>query len=113
MKVFIYACEGRYGGLHGIEDYIVEEFDNDYLEIYLDKDGKLHEGEFDRLIWNDWISEMSYELTERYGLSDDDIDYGVDGYWVKIKDDIQLSTFELNKEAARLGPNLFKKTYCE
>ena len=27
MKIFIYACENFYGGLHGIEDYYIDEFE--------------------------------------------------------------------------------------
>ena len=35
MKIFIYACENFYGGLHGIEDFCIEE-----LETYNENSGR-------------------------------------------------------------------------
>ena len=49
MRVFIYACEQRYGGYHGIEDYCVEEFDNSWN---LDD------------IYDEYVTEMSYQIME-------------------------------------------------
>lgn len=112
MRVFIYACEQKYGGLHGIEDFCVEEFDS---REFADED------ELDKYIWDEWISEMSWSLVESYGTidypedeDDDEIDSCdiVNGYWCYIKDDVELSIDELNKEARRLGPRSFREEYC-
>lgn len=115
MKVFIYACEGTYGGYHGIEEFTVEEFeDNEDLDD----------------IWRDWVPEMSYRLMESYDtiqLDPDDYeddeefweamaeeqDANVDGYVIPIKADVTLSAKELERIAIQLGAYSFKEAYCE
>ena len=115
MRVFIYACEQRYGGYHGIEDYCVEEFDNSWN---LDD------------IYDEYVTEMSYQIMESYNTLDDidpdDYDSeeeyweayidaqneNVDGYVIPIKDDVTMSIKELNDEACRLGASLFREEYC-
>lgn len=111
MKIFIYACEQTYGGLHGIEDFCVEEFDNDDFK---------NEEQLDKFLWDEYIAPMSWDVAERYDTieypedEDEEIDEYevVDGYWVYIKDDITLSVKELNKEACRLGAEWFRDKYC-
>lgn len=115
MKVFIYACEGVYGGYHGIEDFTVEEFEDN---VNLDD------------IWEDWVPEMSYDLMDSYDTIDlDPDDYeddeefwdameeeraaNVDGYVIPIKADVTLSVEELREIASRLGADSFKEEYCE
>ena len=115
MKVFIYACEGIYGGYHGIEDFTVEEFEDDEN---LDD------------IWRDWVPEMSYDLMDSYDtiqLDPDDYENdeefweameeernaNVDGYVIPIKADVTLSVDELKKIAFQLGADSFKEEYCE
>lgn len=117
MRVFIYACESTYGGYHGIEDFTVEEFEDDEYED-LDE------------IYREWVVEMSYDLMERYSTielnpenyeSEDDFWYdyeeekamSVDGYVIKIKDDIDLTVSELNRKAVQMGPRYFREHYCD
>lgn len=115
MRVFIYACEQRYGGYHGIEDYCVEEFDDSWtLED----------------IYAEYVTEMSYQIMESYDTLDDldPADYdseeeyweayadakdeNVDGYVIPIRDDVTMSVKELNAKACHLGPRSFREEYC-
>lgn len=116
-RYFVYACEQTYGGLHGIDNYGVFDFDDSWTEDE---------------IYKEYVCEMSFEIMNSYSNIIDSLvdrnDYedeeeyysaieeamweNVDGYVVKIRDDVMLSTKELDEECCRLGPELFKKEYC-
>lgn len=116
-RYFIYACERMYGGLHGMEDYGVFDFDDSWTEDE---------------IYKEYVCEMSFDVMNSYGAITEDLvdrdDYdnedeyweayeeamweNVDGYVVRIRDDVALSTGELNKIACNLGPEMFKEEYC-
>lgn len=107
MRVFIYACEDTYHGLHGIEDMRVAEVSS---REEADEYGK----------------EMSGEVNETYDTlgdfyDDDDEEAYEEAFleareWYvyhineeKAKD---ISIGELNKLACNLGHELFIKDYC-
>lgn len=116
MRVFLYACEQTYGGLHGIEDFCVNVFDDTF---------SLSD------IYNDYVIDMSIELMNQYDIDfsfsgEEDYDsyeefeqareeemlQNVDGYVVAIRDDVDLSIAELNRLALELGAKEFVKKYC-
>lgn len=115
MKVFVYAYEGMYQGLHGIEDL-------DVLEV----SDNLEEAEKEI---NDWGREASEELIYSYGLEDEycnteneddewditeSIYYCERGWYAyKVRDDVTLSLDELREKCFNEGKNLFIKEYCE
>lgn len=111
MRVFIYACEDLYAGLHGINSYGVVEITN-LSEI------------------DEYGREWSTEVIESYGcfddyyteeeieeLDDDDIEdcYAEHRQWSawKIRDDVTESTKDLDAIAARIGDEAFVEEYCE
>ena len=58
-RYLIYACENFYQGLHGIEDYCIERFPDDFTE---DK------------IYSEYVPEMSIDLMYSYnGIIPEDI----------------------------------------
>ena len=105
MRVFCYAYEGMYQGLHGIESLCVQEV-NSIEEI------------------NEWGRIESEELIYSYGLEDEykdhdwlneeeSIDTGECGWYAYyIRDDVELSVNELDKECCNLGAELFIEEYC-
>ena len=120
MKVFIYATEGMYQGLHGIEDMCVTEINS------------IHEG-------NAIGKEMAYDLITSFGLEDEyamledeyamsQSDYDEESgefpewngeaeelYWniYEIKDEYKdIETSELDSIACNLGHESFIKEYC-
>lgn len=99
MKVFIYAIEGIYQGLHGISNQCVIEIDN--LE-----EAKMT-GE-----------EMAEELVESFGLEDEyyneeGFDPEFDYFIYKIRDDITLSARELDEICAYEDWKSFVEEYCD
>lgn len=108
MRVFIYACEDFYEGLHGINSYGVVEI-NDLSEI----------NDYGRA-WSEQLIE-SYSCFEDY-YSEDEIDedditdyYNEHTQWFawKIRDDVTESTSDLDAIAARIGDEAFVEEYCE
>lgn len=97
-KVFIYAVEGMYQGLHGVYWQGVVEVDN-------------------RKEADDWGREMAYELIESYGLEeeyeDSFIDYYSECYWEvhEIKPTL-LSVKELDEICGDLDRDAFIEEYC-
>ena len=101
MKVFIYAYEDYYGGLHGINDMCVCDVDS-LNEI--DKRGAC----------------MAQEVVDSYSYlfedeCDDEDDDSISLCWeaYKIKDDVTLSINELDKICNKLGNKLFIEEYCD
>ena len=105
MKVFCYAYEGMYQGLHGIEDLTVLEVSDNIEQA---------EEEI-----NDWGAEASEQLIYSFGLEEEYYDEGTDFYeggcWYayKIKDECTLSIKELDSLCSELGEEIFRKEYCE
>lgn len=101
MKVFIYATEGIYQGLHGISNQCVVEI-KDIKEA------------------NEIGQEMAESLVEEYGLEDeyeDDDAYMFDSEFnwniYKIRDNVTESVEELDNIACREGHEIFIEEYCE
>ena len=113
MKVFIYATEGMYQGLHGIEGMCVTEINS------------IDEG-------NAIGKEMAYDLITSFGLEDEyamsQSDYDEESgefpewngeaeelYWniYEIKDEYKdMETRELDSIVCNLGHESFIKEYC-
>lgn len=101
MRVYIWAVEGIYQGLHGIESTEVHEV-NTIEEA----------NEIARL--------NAYELVESFGLEEEYEEYGDDGFepeymWniYKIREEFNnISTRELDELCCRLGDELFREEYC-
>lgn len=111
MRVFIYAYEGQYCGLHGIEDLTCTEVNS------------IKEAE-------EIGREMSENVISSFGLEDewlaeddeseDCTDYGTYAEYFglqyeiyKIKDEVNLSIRELDSICSRLGKETFINEYCE
>ena len=104
MKVFIYAYEDKYGGLHGIYDQTVVEV-ADMKEA--------------NMIGND----MSWGVIDSWGLSQDydedyedeefEVEYGTEWIIYKIRDDVTLSIEELDELCSHEDYKNFVKMYCE
>lgn len=110
MKVFCYAYENMYQGLHGIESGCVMEVDdNPKLMIQEIEEWAIPEIEY--LI--DWVR------NDEYGDDEEEYDYWneeLDGEyeWYKIKDEFQnLSVNELDNAYNNEGYKYFVKKYCE
>lgn len=117
-RYFVYACEQMYGGLHGMNNFGVVEVEDSATEDD---------------VYQDYVVEMSFEvmnsyeeitdsLVDRDDFDDEDEYYeayeeamweNVDGYVAKIRDDVMLSTRELDKRACELGEEEFRTQYCE
>lgn len=119
MLVFIYATEGMYQGLHGINWQDVVEVSDD-LEKAIDEINEYGDYESDQLIY-------SFGLEDEYleGFDEEDIEEGENGIgdsyyysdrswsaW-KIRDDVKLSLDELRGEAGRHDDESFVEMYCE
>lgn len=107
MRVFIYACEDMYHGLHGIEDMRVVEVGS--IEE-ADEYGREMSGDvidtYDTLRdFDDYEDEEAYE--EAFLEALEWYVYPIDEE--KAKD---LSTEELNRLASREGCDLFVEEYC-
>lgn len=105
MRVFIYAYEDEYGGLHGISDQAVVEV------------ADMEEA-------NSIGSEMAENVIDSWGLweedtdKDEDIDeefwdYGTEWLIYKIRDDVTLSVEELDKICSHEDYENFVKMYCD
>ena len=102
QRVFIYACEDSYGGLHGIEDMTVTEVSNLKVADEIGRDMSLGVIE-------------SYGIREEYGEEDVEYDSDEGTCWeiYKIKEGICISTSELDAECCNLGKEDFIEQYCE
>lgn len=101
MLCFIYACEDRYQGLHGIENYGVMDC--------LDYEEAMEIG----CTW-------SAELTDDYGLEDEYedeeemFDRELIAYSYKIKPEFAaMGRHALDEKCCELGSDLFIERYCE
>ena len=102
MRYFIYACEDMYEGLHGIEDYRIEE-------------------DIDEGVAHEIGREMSYEVIQSYDLSDyedmddEEIDEHLSWQIYLIDEDKAgfISTRELNSMACAEGAEEFINLYCK
>ena len=98
MQVYIYATEGIYQGLHGINWCGVVDVDS------------IEEA-------NEWGYENAIDLISSYGLEREyeDSEMEEEVYWEvhKIRSDIQMTTKELDEIAARYDRDTFIEEYCE
>ena len=123
MRIFIYACESFYGGLHGIEDFCIEEFEaynknpidnianigialsQNIIENYINVD----EDYLDCNGPEDFDSEENYWEAYNSAVSEHS-----EWYAYIIKDEFNNMTIEeLEGIAASTGPQSFIKEYCE
>lgn len=98
MQVYIYAIEGIYQGLHGINWCGVVDVDS------------IEEA-------NEWGYENAIDLISSYGLEREyeDSETEEEVYWEvhKIRNDIQMITKELDEIAAHHDRDTFVEEYCE
>ena len=98
MQVYIYATEGIYQGLHGINWCGVVDVDS------------IEEA-------NEWGYENAIDLISSYGLEREyeDSEMEEEVYWEvhKIRSDIQMTSKELDEIAARYDRDTFIEEYCE
>ena len=98
MQVYIYATEGIYQGLHGINWCGVVDVDS------------IEEA-------NEWGYENAIDLISSYGLEreyeDSEMEEEVYQEVHKIRSDIQMTTKELDEIAARYDRDTFIEEYCE
>ena len=98
MQVYIYATEGIYQGLHGINWCGVVDVDS------------IEEA-------NEWGYENAIDLISFYGLEREyeESEMEEEVYWEvhKIRSDIQMTTRELDEIAARHDRDTFVEEYCE
>ena len=114
----IHVMEATYGGYHGIEDYIIDEYEN-LAEVEIDAECRSRE------LMDDYrVSEDFYEAAESAGFVPDtlntkvydeviacyleNIEYSI---W-KIKDDVIESDSFLENKFWQ-DPDEFVKKYCE
>ena len=118
IKYAIHVMEQTYGGYHGIEDFIVDDFESyeDACECareaslgLMDNYGILDDSEIAEEAIMEGIEEDSDEfydyITER---REDNIDFGL---W-KIKDGVKESNADLQNKFWN-NKDDFVKTYCE
>ena len=123
MRIFIYACESCYSGLHGIEDFCIEEFEiynknpiwairnigmelsHNVIENYIN----VNEDYLNCNGAEDFDSEENYWEAYNYAISEH-----IEWYAYKIKDEFNDMTIkDLEEIAASTGPQSFIKKYCE
>ena len=115
-RYFVYVDEQTYGGLHGVCTQSVIDVDDDTTE---------------EEIWKNYIEPESINLMESFGIIEDNIqeedfeneqDYedaiedfateNVSGFCSPIKEEITISTEELDTECCRLDKDSFIEKYC-
>ena len=103
MRVFIYAYEDKYQGLHGVSEQAVaevrsvreaNELANEMAENVVDS-------------WGIWNEEDDPDENEEF------FDYGTEWIIYKIRDDVTLSTEELDELCSYEDYREFAKMYCE
>lgn len=106
MRVFVYACEDMYHGLHGIEDMRVVEVDS--IEEADEYGMEMSTGVIESY---DTLADYEYEDDEDYeeALLD-----AREWYVYPIDEEKAkgLSTEELDRLASRKGCDLFVEEYC-
>lgn len=107
-RYLIYACENFYQGLHGIEDYRIEEFPDDFTE---DK------------IYSEYVPQMSIDLMYSYSRiipediseeeADEFIQENINGYVRQVSEDFdEIPTTQLDAILCKLGVEEFERIYC-
>lgn len=96
MRVYIYATEGTYQGLHGVYNCQVVDV------------GDIEEA-------NEYGYEMAFNVAESYGLTDEDEEIEQEFNWIiySIKDSVEKTTDELDEICARMGFETFVDEYCD
>ncbi len=106
MRVYIYAMENTYCGLYGMYNVVVEEMDDEKAAKQANEIGR----------------EMSDDIMVTYDSDFQDLVEDEDAWeenlcWgcFKIRDDVTLTTEELNDEAYGYGDRFSKfiEKYCE
>lgn len=96
MRVYIYATEGTYQGLHGVYNCQVVDV-SDIEEA------------------NEYGYEMAFNVAESCGLTDEDEEIEQEFNWIiySIKDSAEKTTDELDEICARMGFETFVDKYCD
>lgn len=93
MLVYIYACEGMYGGMHGMYEECVEHVEN------------IEEA-------NSIGKEMSYNVIESYDIYDDEeIEPELEWHIYKVRD--EFSENEVRNELGDWDEDDFVERFCE
>ena len=101
MKLFCYVCEDEYEGLHGIETLFVVNFSS--LELAVEACREAGEYLVDSF-FSPEEDEDEESFRERHG-----IEYDI----YKIKDGIDLTTYQLDYLCYALGRKYFIEEYCD
>ena len=120
MKVYIYAFEDEFQGLHGISDQSVAEFDIDDLSVIGKESNIIGQEMASDVIQSyeymlDWMPDREdYETDDEY---DDAYDaaFEEETQWITMpirKDFQSMSVDDLIDLASELGPEEFQETYC-
>lgn len=116
MLVYVYAYEGHYQGLHGVEDMCVMEVSDNLEKAKKEINEWGHEASHE-LIYSFGLEEQYFEDFEDYNnISEEEwLDATCDCGWYayKIRKDVDLSEKELDKLCCQLGAELFIAEYCE
>ena len=121
MRIFIYACENFYGGLHGIEDFYIDEFETYNGRIISNIGTELSQDVIEKYInvdedYLDCNGAEDFDSEEEYWeVYTDMVNEHSEWYAYKIKDEFNNMTIkELEEIAATVtGPQSFIKEYCE
>lgn len=116
-RYFVYACESMYGGHHGMNSmgvYDVEDWQTkeDVYQEYVpcmsfDVMQSYH------IIMEDLVDRDSFDNEdEYYEALEEAMNENVDGYVVQIRDDVTLSTVELDNICNTIGEEEFIEEYC-
>lgn len=111
MRVFIYAYEGQYCGLHGIEDLTCTEVDS--VEEAEEIGREMSEDVITSFgLEDEWLAEddESEDCTEYATYAEC---FGLEYEIYKIKDEVDLSIEELDSICSHLGKETFINEYCE
>ena len=92
MKLFCYVYEDEYEGLHGIETLFVDDFSSLEGESLVD------------FFFSPYEDEDEESFRERHG-----IEYNI----YKIKDEVDLTTDQLDCLCCKWGKEYFIEEYCD
>lgn len=106
MRVFIYACEGEYQGLHGMNEQAVLDVTD--LENANDIGCEMADEVISDYFWDEYDGLESDEEKNEF----DEIHTREWNVW-KIRDDVTLSMDELDAECERHDYQTFVELYCE
>ena len=101
MKLFCYVCEDEYEGLHGVETCFVDDFSSLELAVEACRE----EGEY---LVDSFFSPEEDEDEESFRAR-----HGIEYNIYKIKDEVDLTTDQLDCLCCKCGKESFIEEYCD